>query len=336
MKKGTKTIQTIRVNDVVVDTAQPRQDWENNQKSLKILEADIEKNGLYYPIIVSPFYKDGEKVVLGDKAISHPNRRWWILDGERRWRCFESMGRTEIEAMVRTDLTLLEMMEIQFASNTKRLQVTIREMSKAVGRYREEYTKETEEYNEKEFIQSLCDLTGYSETYFGMVEAINRADDDMREQVLNENIGGYAPSEIERVTKDPAIRRGLTDAFIEKEGRPLSALTPRAIKYQLRDIEPTLDPDKKRELAKGIVNDFVNRGSNSKHDDSNFQLYHHKATMFRKEVEKWNLHGLDIKEISSLIGIIQAIYDNFLEARRLNDQVLTLKESVNITGKVAG
>ena len=102
MKKGTKTIQSIRVNDVVVDTAQPRQDWENNQKSLKILEADIEKNGLYYPIIVSPFYKDGEKVVLGDKAISHPNRKWWILDGERRWRSYESKGRTEHDAMVST------------------------------------------------------------------------------------------------------------------------------------------------------------------------------------------------------------------------------------------
>ena len=334
MKKGTKTIQKIKVGDVVADTAQPRQDWEGNEKALKTLEVDIEKNGLYYPIIVSPFYKNGENVVLGKEALSHPNRKWWILDGERRWRCFDSMGRTEIEAMVKTDLTLLEMMEIQFASNTKRLQVTIREMSKAVGRYREEYAKETEVYNERDFILSLCDLTGYSEAYFGMVEAINRADDDMKEEVLSEKIGGYAPSEIEKATKDPDIRRGLTDAFIEKEGRPLSALTPRAVKYQLRDIEPTLEPTKKRELAKEIVNDFVNRGNKSKHDDSNFQLYHHKATMFRKEVEKWNLHGLEPKEISSLIGITQAIYDNFLEARRLNNQVFSLKESANITGRV--
>ena len=50
-------------------------------------------------------------------------------------------------------------------------------------------------------------------------------------------------------------------------------------------------------------------------------------------ITKWNLHGLEPKEISSLIGITQAIYDNFLEARRLNNQVFTLKESANITGR---
>ena len=50
-----KKITKIMINDIVVDTAQPRQDWRNNEAKLEILSKDIEKNGLYYPILVSPY-----------------------------------------------------------------------------------------------------------------------------------------------------------------------------------------------------------------------------------------------------------------------------------------
>ena len=142
MHKETRVIKNINVGDVVPDTAQPRQDWDSHEKELKTLLEDMEKNGMYYPIIVAPFYTNSDNnVVIGSQALEHENRKWWILDGERRWRCAKLMGLNEIEAIIRTELTMLEMMEIQFASNTKRLQVTIREMSKAVERYRDEYKK---------------------------------------------------------------------------------------------------------------------------------------------------------------------------------------------------
>ena len=156
MKNETKQITKINVCDVTPDTAQPRQDWDNRQKELITLQKDIEKSGLYYPIIVSPYYvNDSNEVVIGQKALNHEDRKWWILDGERRWRCYNALKYTEIEAIIRTELTMLEMMEIQFASNTKRLQVTIREMSKAVERYRDEYIKKNSKYDEKEFIKSI-------------------------------------------------------------------------------------------------------------------------------------------------------------------------------------
>ena len=334
MKKERRVIKNINVNDVVPDTAQPRQDWDNHEKELKSLLKDMKKNGMYYPIIVAPFYVNSDnEAVVGSKALDHEDRKWWILDGERRWRCTNLMDLNKIEAIIRTELTMLEMMEIQFSSNTKRLQVTVREMSKAVERYREEYTKKNEDYKESKFIKSLCDLTGYSTIYFGMVEAINRTDDDMKEKVLSEKVGGYAPFEIEMAIKDVDMRRGLTDAFIESD-KPISALAPRAIKYDLRDAETDhLEPEEKQELAKQMLNDFVNRASKKRDDTTNYLLYQQKANKFRNDIKTWNLDDLEQWQCSTLIGIIEDISTYFMEDRRLNNQVLTKSEYLSIQGQ---
>ena len=244
------------------------------------------------------------------------------------------MELNEIEAIIRTELTMLEMMEIQFASNTKRLQVTIREMSKAVERYRDEYKKGHEEYKEGEFVKTLCQLTGYSSVYFSMVEAINRADDDMREDVLSEKVGGYAPFEIEKAVKDEDLRRGLTEAYIESE-KQISALAQRAIKFDLRDAKTDhLEPEEKRQLAKQMLNDFVNRGNKTRDKVTNYLLYQQKADKFRNEIRTWNLDALEPWQCSNLIGIIEDIRTYFMEDRRLNDQTLTKRDYVNIVGKV--
>ena len=111
MKNEKRTIEYINVNDVVPDTAQPRQDWDNHNRELEILLQDMEKNGMYYPIIVSPFYINSDnEAVIGSKALEHKDRKWWILDGERRWRCSKLMNLTKIEAIIRTELNMLEMM----------------------------------------------------------------------------------------------------------------------------------------------------------------------------------------------------------------------------------
>mgnify|MGYP003122567160 CR=1 FL=1 len=334
MLKEKRVIMHINVNDVVPDTAQPRQDWDAHKKELNILLEDMKKNGMYYPIIVAPFYINSDnEVVIGSQALEHKNRKWWILDGERRWRCSKLLGLDKIESIVRTELNMLEMMEIQFASNTKRLQVTIREMSKAVERYRDEYKKEHEDYVESKFIKSLCKLTGYSSVYFNMVEAINRADDDMKEDVLSEKIGGYAPFEIEKAVKDKDLQRGLTDAYIESD-KQISALAPRAIKFDLRDAKTDhLKAKEKRELAKQMLNDFVNRGNKKRDIETNYLLYEQKANKFRNEIRTWNLDNLEAWQCSKLIGIMEDIRTYFLEDRRLNNQTITKKEYLNIKGK---
>ena len=206
-------------------------------------------------------------------------------------------------------------------------------MSKAVNRYRDEYKKENEDYKESDFIKSLCTLTGYSSAYFNMVGAINRADSDMKEEVLSENVGGYAPFEIENAIKDGDLRRGLTEAYIEAD-KPISALAPRAIKYDLRAAKvDNLDPNEKQQLAKQMLNDFVNKSHGKKDSVTNYLLYQQKADKFKEEIKRWNLDGLEQWQCSKLIGVIEDIRTYFLEDRRLNNQVLSKSEYLGIKGE---
>ena len=334
MRKEERIVVKINVKDVVQDTAQPRQDWANNEKALLSLTEDIRDKGMYYPIIVSPFVKtDNNELILGEMASKHDDRKWWILDGERRWLSAVSLGHKTIDAMVRTDLTMLEMLEIQFASNTKRLQVTITEMSKAVLRFRDEYKKENGEYDEADFIKSLCSLTGFSSAYFTMVEAINRADEDMKESVLSDKVGGYAPYEIEKATKDEHFRRGITDAYLESE-KQIGALAPRALKYDLKIIEAeeNLSPPEKRLLAKQMMDDFTHKGGRTRDSEPHFLLYKQKAMKFLREVQHWNLNGLKNQEVLTLVGLIEGVYNHFKEDRRLNGQMFSRKTGENMFG----
>jgi len=323
MKKEDRVIEKIKIEDIVFDTIQPRQNWNGNENKLDSLSRDINENGLLYPIIASPFYVNEEnELVLGKKALKHEKRKWWLLDGERRTKCHLQLDLDEIDAIIRTELTMLEMMEIQFISNTKRLAITITEMSKAIKRYREEFAKENKGYEESELIDSLCELTGYSPIYFDSAEAINRADDDMRMKILADDIGGYAPREIERATKNENFRRGLTDAYVNSK-KPISALAPRALRYDLKVAEEatSLKPKEERLLASQMMTDFVNQNSGEMDKESNYLLYRQKAMKFSKEIRRWNLRGLDKKEIGNLVGIFEDIYNYFKEERRLNNQV---------------
>jgi len=335
MVKEKKIIITVKVDNVVPDTAQPRQDWKVNQKKLDLLAEDIKKNGLYYPIIVSPFYVDKkERTVLGKKALEHSKRKWWLLDGERRLRSYKILGLKKIEAIVRTELSPLQMMQIQFASNTKRLQISVREMSVAVERYREEFAKENKGYKEPDLIKSLCDLTGFSPAYFDSAEAINRSDEDMKMKVLSEDIGGYAPREIELATKDEHFRRGLTDAYVNSK-EPISALAPRALRHDLSMVEKEggLTPKDKRLLANQMMNDFANQNEEEKDKNSNFLLYQQKANKFRRLIKSWNLKGLTTVETGKLVSIIEDVYNYFKEERRLNNQVYSNGSNGNISGR---
>tara|TARA_Y100000310_G_scaffold330956_1_gene403641 strand:+ start:41 stop:1027 length:987 start_codon:yes stop_codon:yes gene_type:complete len=321
--KKKRVIKKIKIEDVVADTVQPRQDWDGNQNKLDSLLKDIDDNGLLYPIIVSPFYINGDnELVLGEDVLYHEERKWWILDGERRIRCHLQLDLDEIDAIIRTDLTMLEMMKIQFISNTKRLAITITEMSKAIKRYRDEYSKENKDYEESDLIDSLCELTGYSPIYFDSAEAINRADNDMRMKVLAEDIGGYAPREIEKATKNENFRRGLTDAYVNSK-KPISALAPRALRYDLKvaEEETNLKPKEERLLSCQMMLDFINQNSGEMDKESNYLLYRQKAMKFSKEIRRWNLKGLDKKEIGSLVSVFEDIYNYFKEERRLNNQI---------------
>ena len=144
----------------------------------------------------------------------------------------------------------------------------------------------------------------------------------MRMKVLADDIGGYAPREIEKATKNENFRRGLTDAYVNSK-KPISALAPRALRYDLKvaDEETNLKPKEERLLSCQMMLDFINQNSGEMDKESNYLLYRQKAIKFSKEIKRWNLKGLDKKEIGNLVGIFEDIYNYFKEERRLNNQV---------------
>ena len=73
---------TIQVGDIVPNKSQPRQRFDD--EAISSLARSIEKAGLMQPIVVRPASVGYE-----------------LVAGERRWRAFQSLGRTEIPAIVR-------------------------------------------------------------------------------------------------------------------------------------------------------------------------------------------------------------------------------------------
>jgi hypothetical protein len=169
-----------------------------------------------------------------------------------------------------------------------------------------------------------------------MVEAINRADDDMKDSVLADEVGGYAPYEIEKATKDEDFRRGITDAYLESE-KQIGALAPRALRYDLKVIEAegNLNPSEKRLLAKQMMNDFTHKGGRTRDSEPHFLLYKQKAMKFLREVQHWNLSGLKNQEVLTLVGLIEGVYNHFKEDRRLNGQMFSRKTGENMFGTKA-
>lgn len=326
MKKGLRKIQEIDIKKINLDTAQPR--GESKIDQLKDLAKDIKERGLLYPIIVTPYYKKGETLVLGKKALESKERKWWVLDGERRVRAFKILKQDTIEAIIQLEIEFLKMLEIQFAANTKRVQITVEEMAKAIKRFKVEYLKK---FPKKDPLARLVELTGYSYSYFDMAEAINRAPLKLQEKIEKGETGGYTAAEIEHATKDVDIRRGVTNAYI-KSKKPMSALAVRAVKEDLRVLEKkkNLTPKEKEKLSESILTKYFNKGSKDVDENSDFLRYRHEAENFLDEIKLWNLEGITVSQIDELICIFDTIKNYFVEERRNLGKMKKNKKSKNI------
>lgn len=331
MKK--RNIQKINISDVVLDTAQPRQEVEKSK--LNELAKDILERGLLYPIILTPFVKKDGVLIVGEEAYKDKSKKWWVCDGERRIRAYSINKQTTIEAEIRLDLEFYEMVEIQFAANCKRVQITVKEMAKAVKRFRKEHTKKHPNSNP---IHRLVELTGYSESYFDNAEAINRAPKEMQKKINEDKVGGYTPGEIEKVSKDKSIRKGLTKVYLKRaeQGKKTSALAPRAIKPKLKKLEKKpIASEQKTELAESILEDFVSKDSENgqpekEYKKSNFLKYKYETEDFLERVNGWDLNNLTEREINELIGLFTTIQNVFVERRRKLNMLFTNTKSENI------
>jgi len=81
-----KTLQLLNVNNVAPNPYNPRVFFDEDEMAL--LRESIKKVGILVPITV---YTNTKK---------HPEEKYIILDGERRWRCAKSIGITDIPANI--------------------------------------------------------------------------------------------------------------------------------------------------------------------------------------------------------------------------------------------
>jgi len=309
----TTTVNEIDVRRIATDTAQPRQVVDKIK--LNELSASIKEQGLLYPILVTPFWKNNGTLFLGKKAEQKEDFSYWLLDGYRRVLAFQKDEQDRIPAIVKYELSFIEMLEIQFASNTKRVQITVEEMANAINRYRAEYI--IKEPN-GDAVAKLVKLTGYSASYFDMADAINRAPVELQECIHQGKVGGYAAAEIESATKDKSLRKGITRAYVKnaKKGKKISALMPRTIKKELKKIaEKKYTPKQKEHLAEKLIENKISP-ENGKDKSSDFISYKFEAEQFIDKVNHWQLKNMDTAQIDVLICLLSQPVDMLREERR--------------------
>ena len=116
---GGSGVRMLKIKDVVPNTRQPRQRF--NEEALAELAASIRTAGLMQPIVVRPGATGFE-----------------LVAGERRWRAFQLLEKTEIPAIVRAvdDQTAAEWALIE---NLQREDLDVLERADGIARLMDEY-----------------------------------------------------------------------------------------------------------------------------------------------------------------------------------------------------
>ena len=106
----------IEVNKITFDPGQPRKIM--NEEGLRELAQSIKEKGVIEPVIVRP---DGDKFIL--------------ISGERRVRAAKIAGLKKLPAVVKKDLSVREVREIQLIENLQREDITPLERAEAIRDY---------------------------------------------------------------------------------------------------------------------------------------------------------------------------------------------------------
>lgn len=294
-------IVNLPIHSIEADKLQPRRDF--NQKDIDILAKDIDERGQLDPILVKASEEEGLYTIVG---------------GERRLRAHKQLNKSTIEAIIVSFTKDVEFYEAQFVSNGLHKNPSIQDMAQAVERYVAECGRMNPEISQKDIILRLSEMTGYSTTYFGAVQAILDIEDpEFRQMVDDKLIGGYFPKEVKSATGDEDLQKGLISGMktIVKGGKKTTALIPRYIKHKISDSETlNLDPQEKQRLARNEILQVTGYAAgNIKGDFLDYSLV---IKEFGGEVEEMVMNGLEEDEALELSSMIHNIADMFDSKRK--------------------
>jgi len=104
----------LRIDSIIPDPEQPRQHFD--EERLSELASSIKENGLLQPITVM--------------ATNNPSKPYQLIAGERRWRAHHLAGLTHIDAIVKNELSGIEI--LQYVENANREDLTPFEEAHAI------------------------------------------------------------------------------------------------------------------------------------------------------------------------------------------------------------
>ena len=311
-----RKIESIRISDIDLDTSQPRQVIEEDK--LNDLADDMKEAGQLIPILLTPCYKKGEGIlVIGKLAATNKKSKWFVLDGYRRLLAAKKNGWKKIDAELRYELDEMDSYEIQSRANSKRVQVTIKEMAKAIERYAKEWKKRGVK---GDITTRLSKITGYSKAYFNMAKAISEEKGSIKGLINKEKVGAYYSFEKKASSKDSSIKEGMDEAvkeYVKTTGKKVGALTPRVLKPDFKKIEKKVKDKKARKnIAKAKTLDYLNRSLEVVDKYSNFDRYLYEVEEFYDKVLKWNIDGLTYEEVEEIAKVLYKTVTYLRETRR--------------------
>lgn len=316
-----RQIQEILISDIDLDTSQPRQVIEEDK--IKDLADDMKEAGQLVPIILTPCYrKNKDTLVIGAMASKNKDYRWFVLDGYRRILGAKINNWNKIDAELKFELSELDSYEVQFRANAKRVQVTVKEMAKAIERF----AKVWKDNDKKgDIVERLSKITGYSPTYFAMAKCIVDEKANVKKMVDDDKVGAYYCAEKKASTKNQNIRDGMDDAveeYVNKNPKKkVGALTPRVMKPEFKKIEQRVkDPKQQKIIAKAKTLDYLNRATESLDENPNYEKYLYEAEDFYQEVLKWNIRGLSIEQVEKISETIMKSVIHLKEQKRTLDK----------------
>lgn len=325
MKEQLDSIVVIPMDSIDPDPRQPR--GVQGKQHINDLIEDIKEHGQLIPIMVTPYKKEGNTLLLGTKAVSSKDVRYWLIDGERRWRAMQTLGFKEVRASVKLDIDFASLLEYQFVTNTKRVQLTLSEMSEAIERYIVEAKKADPTITDSEIEKKVTRLTGYSYSYVQSARLITSASKELQYHIKKTGlIGDHLPAEIRGAVgrgmeeDAQAIRKGIEMAYIAEaeRGKKHSVLDIRAVKTNLRELlhDTTVSVGDKERIAGRIMQSFWKRNSDEMDEHSDYQLYISEIRRFKTRMEHWNISELSGMELDALAGSIIELVDYYRENRR--------------------
>lgn len=208
-------LKTVPTSSLVVDPNQPRREFgaeselKKNKIPLEALASSIKDLGILQPILARP----------------HGRNKYMIIAGERRWRAAQIAGLAEVQIIVRSGLTGMNLELAQLAENLQREDLTDLDVANSIGDMMGRYP----ELRKKD----LAKLINRSPSYITRMLAM--IDPEWKSLVLS-GVVTYA-SVLEAFKGKSQAVRDLAMSSSKASGKPITHDALRAAEQQLLRVE---------------------------------------------------------------------------------------------------